>query len=396
MSPAPQPTGLWPRLGRWLSRETSGQAFIPEIDGLRFIAVMAVVLYHIAGYAQKKLTIPNAYQAAEDSILWQVLHLGSFGVPMFFVISGFIVAIPFLRHSLQGERKPSLGKYFLRRVTRLEPPYVISMVISAILLIVVAGKPARDMIEHALVSIVYLHATVYGRESIVNVVAWSLEIEVQFYLLMPLLALVGWVRPALARRAVLVAAFAAACVLAYVTRRDGQRITGLFVWNFGQYFILGILLCDLYLTRWRIKPATVPLLADAAACVSGAALVFVLLEGRYIELIAPPLLAVFIAGALRGAVISWFLRRRPIYTIGGMCYTIYLYNFIVISALGRFTTRLTLGHDFLPNLLLQCALLSAAVVLVCAALFALTERPFMERDWPARLWAWIRPAHATR
>ena len=41
------PTDRW---HRWLGRETSSTLFIPEIDGLRFIAIASVILYHLSGF----------------------------------------------------------------------------------------------------------------------------------------------------------------------------------------------------------------------------------------------------------------------------------------------------------------------------------------------------------
>ncbi len=388
---------VFPRVRRWLSRETSGgQAFLPEIDGLRFIAVMAVVFYHVAGYYHKKSPIPGALDLAEQSFLWQLLHKGAFGVQMFFVISGFIVAMPFLKHHLLGDKRPPLGKYFLRRLTRLEPPYIVSMIVAAVLVIVVNTKPVGDTIEHALVSIAYLHAAVYGRESTVNGVAWTLEIEVQFYLLMPLLACVGFVRHTLARRLLLVASIVGTSVLSWTIRRPGAEIGGLFLWHHAQYFLLGILLCDVHLLNWAGREPKRPWAGDLAAASAAIGLVAVLFEERHVELLAPLMLAVFFAGALRGGLLRAFLRMPFVYTVGGMCYTIYLYNFFAISALGRFTTRLVVGDNFTLNLLIQCLVLSVPTLAISAVLFALFERPFMERDWPRRAWGWVTGAkHAS-
>jgi len=44
------------------------------------------------------------------------------------MISGFILAAPFVGHYLHDKKRVNLGSYFIRRLTRLEPPYVIVMV----------------------------------------------------------------------------------------------------------------------------------------------------------------------------------------------------------------------------------------------------------------------------
>ena len=48
---------------------------------------------------------------------------------MFFVISGFVLGMPFCKRTLADGPPVNLGRYFLRRLTRLEPPYAISLLI---------------------------------------------------------------------------------------------------------------------------------------------------------------------------------------------------------------------------------------------------------------------------
>lgn len=107
------------RLGQ-LRRTTSGGQWIPEIDGLRFIAIASVFLFHVLGQVQMRsgrvLPIENAWR-----LLFLPLSNGDRGVQLFFVISGMILARPFARHYLAGEERVDLRKYYLRRLTRLKP-----------------------------------------------------------------------------------------------------------------------------------------------------------------------------------------------------------------------------------------------------------------------------------
>ena len=76
-----------------LKRVIANGSFIPEIDGLRFIAITTVVVYHIIGF----LTIKNKNvfeQAFHNSFLARFASNGHYGVELFFVISGFILALP--------------------------------------------------------------------------------------------------------------------------------------------------------------------------------------------------------------------------------------------------------------------------------------------------------------
>src|SRR6266513_382861 len=88
-------------------RITTSGNFIPEIDGLRFIAISSVVLDHIALYVTDLSRHPMG-----------LFELGGRGVELFFVISGFILAVPFASQHLCGGPRLGLRKYFLRRITR--------------------------------------------------------------------------------------------------------------------------------------------------------------------------------------------------------------------------------------------------------------------------------------
>ena len=76
-------------------------------------------------------------------------------------------------------------------------------------------------------------------------------------------------------------------------------------------------------------------------------------------------------------------------TIGGMCYTLYMYHWLMISVLIRLTHHLQ-THVLGLDLLVQFVVMSLIIIAVCAVLFACFERPFMRRDWPQKLWAKIR------
>ena len=112
------------KITKKLARETASNAFIAEIDGLRFIAIFSVIFYHLADFVRVKTG--HAWQENELSLF---LSHGYFGVPLFFAISGFVIALPFATKALSHEPAPSLKRYFLRRLTRLEPPYLINLLL---------------------------------------------------------------------------------------------------------------------------------------------------------------------------------------------------------------------------------------------------------------------------
>lgn len=342
-------------------RITSSGHFIPQVDGCRFVAIAIVVLYHLDGYRH-----------GFHSGLVRPFDLGFRGVHLFFVLSGFILGLPFARHHLCGDPVVDLKKYFLRRVTRLEPPYVVSTLILFALVQVIHLSAAHGDVglAHLFATLTYTHNIVYGTMSTINGVAWSLEVEIQFYCLMPLLAMLY--RLPLRRLAIAcgIAGFAA---LSYLSP-DSPRLYMSLLGNL-QFFGAGMLLADLYATgmpkssRWW----------DAVSLLW---ILVLLLPGRPF-MVALPFLCValytaFFSGPLTSRIMSW----SWITTIGGMCYSIYLlHDPIVWFAAKR-----------ISNPYLGAALGLTAVLVSSIAFFLLIERPTMRPDWPARLVAWMRTA----
>jgi peptidoglycan/LPS O-acetylase OafA/YrhL len=113
------------RLLKRLSRETTPGRFIPELDGLRFVAIGMVILFHLNGNLFAKA---NFYEhGASPDWLSRAALVGNHGVELVFVISGFILALPFAAHHLMKAPAVSHRAYYLRRLTRLEPPYFVTI-----------------------------------------------------------------------------------------------------------------------------------------------------------------------------------------------------------------------------------------------------------------------------
>jgi peptidoglycan/LPS O-acetylase OafA/YrhL len=107
---------------------------------------------------------------------------------------------PLLRITLRGAAPVNLRKYYLRRLTRLEPPYIVALFVLLILAVVIQRAPPASFYPHFAASLFYLHSLIYGTLSPAMGVAWSLEIEVQFYLLVPVLTLLFAIRSRTIRR----------------------------------------------------------------------------------------------------------------------------------------------------------------------------------------------------
>src|SRR5918997_508905 len=112
------------RLHARLRRVTASNRFIAEVDGLRFLAIAPVVVFHVRNYLTVHPVAQYAPPVEADWAARLALH-GHYGVQLFFIISGFVLALPFARAHAGKQPRVKLKEYFLRRLTRLEPPYVV-------------------------------------------------------------------------------------------------------------------------------------------------------------------------------------------------------------------------------------------------------------------------------
>lgn len=380
-----------PRAASWtahLRRRTTTGTWLPEIDGLRFIAIASVVLFH----TQRQLE--NRYPQNVPHIWFtRAIDSGNRGVPLFFVLSGFILSLPFARSALFGARAPSLRRYYLRRITRLEPPYLLNLAAVALGAALLDHRAWSTLLPHLAASAAYLHYAIFRTPSTVNAVAWSLEVEVQFYVLAPLLATVFALRSAVLRRTALAAAVAASGSLQLAFRLSHFTLAGDLA-----FFFTGLLLADLYLGHadgLQTSSRTHSLAWDLAALVGWPA--FFVLPGRFSSLWLPVLALMLCLAAFRGAVTRRILRIQAIAITGGMCYTIYLWHGPVLTIVDRLLRSHlpALAQLSYPELfLIEAVIKIVAVALVCLPLFLLIERPCMDPQWPAKLVARLRRGRA--
>lgn len=365
-----------------LRRITSGGSWIAELDGLRFVAIVSVVLYHM--YAQ--VLVKSGHAIAVQSryaLLGKAVGNGDRGVPLFFVISGFVLGLGFARQHFHLGKPVNLKKYFWRRVTRLEPPYVFNLIFCALVAFIYYHQSFSYMAPHLLASIFYLHNVVYYTPSVINGVTWSLEVEIQFYILAPLISLLFLISKAWLRRFVFLVLIALTGVVQAALHLE-DTVAMLTIVFYLQYFLAGMLLTDLYLT---VGPHVGTHWIWDIVSLGGWPIVFLVSrDARWLHALLPFLIMLLYIAAFQGVVFRKFFSNLWIATIGGMCYSIYLWHFFTIGVFFKATKHLIVFHDFLLSFLVQIVTLGIPIAAVSVLAFVLIERPCMDPAWPQKFW----------
>lgn len=353
--------------------------------------MLMVILHHVfAGYLEHTHRLgtrelprdwPTIYSRS-PLVPW-ILDL-AVAVPLLFLISGFVLDLPFARSTFRRLPPPSLKGYLLRRLVRIEPPYVINLVVVFLFTVVHLQGPERRVhtlvdtqifLPHLAAALAYLHAIIYATPSWLNGVVWTLEIEIQFYLLLPLLAFVHRLGGRRTRRLVLAALTLGWAWLAqhYVTPDQAPRLS-LSIAGYLHYFLAGMLLTDLFLE----PPAVPPRLVDLAGALSLASVVVITHSYPAFSWLLPVPLFLFCYAALRGRWLAQAFQHPVAAIAGGMSYTVYLYHFPLTYALLPVTVWLLPPTESLAwDALLQFGVHLIAIYAVCALLFPLLEKPFM-------------------
>jgi peptidoglycan/LPS O-acetylase OafA/YrhL len=364
------------------TRVTSTGFYLPEIDGLRFLAISWVFLYHLNDYLIKN------YHGNGTKIFQRVLGNGHLGVELFFVISGFVLSLPFARYYLKQGKKVYLKQYFIRRLTRLEPPYFLIMIFLFFFLAATHLYTAKELTPHLIASLLYAHNIIYpGTLPVINSVAWSLEIEIQFYILVPLLAYIFILHKNI-RRMLFVTIMIVMPVIQYFYKSDT-----IFFYQYLQYFSAGFLLADLYVNydkQYFYKPAhriKKKLLTTLGALVFTGILIAHSTRTDLIYTIFIPLaIVLFYFIVLFIPFWKGVFNIKWISIIGGMCYTIYLVHLPVIATFGRFFVKYGITNEYFVYLIIQFFIMGTLTMIFSSLFFYFIERPCMQKDWYIKLY----------
>ena len=361
-----------------LQRATASGRFIPFVDGLRFLAILPVVLVH----SSERLFKYNPEVKAEGT--WEeqlefLISRGAIGVFIFFALSGFILSLPYA----SGKRPVAYRQYLGKRLTRLEPPYIFWMLLFALIFMWQSGTSVGFILPHLLASLTYTHTLIYGEFSVINPVAWSLEVEIQYYLLAPFLA-VGYFKlnSKRLRRSLLIIGVILFLLVQHVLSWHLFPLKATLLGHFHE-FLIGMLMADLYKneTGWLQRKS---IIWDFMAPVSLLVMAYTWTEELGKTFLMSLALATLFMAALKGKYFPALLSLKPLTLIGGMCYTIYLIHLPLLELLYSFIAKIGQPASYSGQLSISLLIALPVVLLSSMIAYRTIEQPFMNRklSWP--------------
>jgi peptidoglycan/LPS O-acetylase OafA/YrhL len=165
---------------------------LPGIEGLRALAATSIVVVHTWGLA------PGGPPSLHG--LGAYLNDLSYGVTLFFTLSGFLLYRPFADALIRGVERPRFSRYLRNRALRIAPAYIVILVLSAVLLGSVFVRGPAGELDHGRLTDpgLLIRAALLVQDHQPGTLltgigpAWSLAVEVVFYVALPLLVMIAW------------------------------------------------------------------------------------------------------------------------------------------------------------------------------------------------------------
>ncbi|MBS1660962.1 MAG: acyltransferase [Bacteroidetes bacterium] len=139
-----------------------------QLTFTRFLAALAIVVYHAK----------SAIWPFNTNVLYPLFSKANIGVSYFFILSGFVMIIAY---GSRGQRRVDAGEYYLNRLARIYPVYLLALVMMAAIEYKIMDTRSLSA------SLFALQAWIPGYALTLNSPAWSISVEFLFYLVFPVL-----------------------------------------------------------------------------------------------------------------------------------------------------------------------------------------------------------------
>ena len=359
--------------------EATGPGRVEELDGIRGLAALYVVLYHIF------LRAWPGYPGANHAPFWAVwLSYGRGAVAIFIVLSGFSLGLGPAR---SGWRLKSIATYAHRRAWRILPPYWAALGFSLVMTWYVLAQPGWALPNGKSVVVYGLLVQDVFAVASPNRAFWSIAIEAQLYIMLPLLLL-------LARRisATAMVGLVAAIVVTIGVLGPHVALTNTalvkFTPDLAVLFAVGLLAAGIVTAGERTRSRPWAWYALAAAV---PAIVLMVVKGSvwsyfglfWLDLAWAPAIGCFLAAVAtsRPWFVVRFLNSRMPRSLGSCSYSLYLTHAPIVIAVsyGLVLGRVATGT---PMFFVLAAILLPVTVCFARLFAAVFELPFQRyRGW---------------
>ena len=170
--------------------------YLPALDGLRWLMVFSVACFH---YWQQSWWAPEVRMLGARVSLDPWLRTGYIWVDGMLLLSGFLLFLPHAQRRVAGGGDIAFPGFYRRRIARIVPSYVLNLLVVFLVVALperryaTAWQAIRDWLAH----LTFTHPWFKFSNLFtpLNGVLWTLGVEVQFYLIFPLVARSFWKRP---------------------------------------------------------------------------------------------------------------------------------------------------------------------------------------------------------